>query len=236
MSQLAKKLFRSGNPRLALIPGSFQDHRQWLEVIGGLDPSLGVVVVELPGHGESGKWQGDPSIEQFARDAWSALGDGVWFLAGHSIGGMVALEMGRVRPKAVHGIISVEGWTSERACRESGFNEGLYDTLPPKLLARQNELRALAASRLTDEERHTFSQVWRRWDGAAFLKTTDLRVLEMWGDRGRPRPSRAQLHIPERTKIAVEWFANASHNLPLERPAEVARAMMTFIQETNGTP
>lgn len=228
-------LFREGSRRLALIPGSFQDYRQWLEVINGLDRTLGLVVVELPGHDESDKWQGDPSIEQFALDAWNVLdacgfGEEV-YVGGHSIGGMIALEMGRVRPAAVSGIISVEGWTSLRACEDSGFAERMYNTLSPELLARQNDLRALAGGRLTEEDRRAFAQAWTRWDGAAFLQSTHIPILELWGDRGRARPTLEQLHIPDRPNITVKWFENASHNLPLERPLEVARAIMEFIEE-----
>lgn len=39
-----------------------------------------------------------------------------------------------------------------------------------------------------------------------------------------------QLHVPERPNIEVYWIENASHNLPLEKPLEVAMAIMQFIE------
>ncbi len=227
---------REGSPRLALVPGSFQDHRQWLEVASRLDRRLGLAIVELPGHGESDKWRGEPSIGQFAHDAWGVLdacgfGQAV-YLCGHSIGGMIVQEMGRLRPRMVEGVIPVEGWTNRQAAVDTGFGDLMYNTLTPELQDRQNALRALAAVRLSDDDRRAFATAWTRWDGTAFLQSTEIPVLSLWGDRGRPRPTRAQLHVPERPNISVAWIADASHNLPLERPGEVAEALTRFIRES----
>jgi len=226
-------LFREGSPRLALIPGSHQDSRQWSEVANGLGESLGLVVVELPGHGQSVELPDEPSIERFALDVWKVLDasgfDNNIYVAGHSLGGMVALEMGRARPSGIKGIIAVEGWTNHHAA-EDAFAGRMYDTLTPELLAKQDDYRSKATGHRTDEERRILSGLWRRWDGSAFLQSTSLPILELWGDRGRPKPALAQLHIPVRKNISVKWFENASHNLPLERPLEVARAIMEFIE------
>jgi len=123
----------------------------------------------------------------------------------------------------------VEGWTNHHAAQDA-FAGRMYDTLTPELLAKQDDLRSKATGRLTDEERRKISGIWLRWDGSAFLQRTRLPILELWGDRGRPKATPAQLHIPVRENIRVKWLQGASHNLPLERPLEVARAIMEFIE------
>ena len=223
---------RDGQPCLVLIPGSHQDSRQWDETVRGLGPGLGLVILELPGHGQSAELPADPSIESYSLDSWQVLdacgiGHNV-YVGGHSLGGMVALEMGRVRPGDIKGIISVEGWTN-CAAAEDAFAWRMYDTLSPKLLARQDELRAKATGHLSEEERRRLSEVWTRWDGSEFLDETELPILELWGDRGKANPGLARLHIPARENICVKWFQGASHNLPLERPAELAGAIVEFI-------
>ncbi len=224
-------LLRPGTPRLVLLHGSHQDSRQWAGVIENLRQDLGLVIVELAGHGQSAGLPVDLSIERLAADVFEVLdacGPGEVFVGGHSLGGMVALEMGRSRPGRIKGIISVEGWTNHHAAREA-FSERMYDTLTPPQRALQEDLRRQATGHLSDEQRQAISSIWRCWDGWDFLQATDLAILECWGDRGGPRPSLSQLHIPARANIEVRWFANASHNLPLERPAELAQAMTAFL-------
>lgn len=230
---------REGNPCLVLIPGSHQDSRQWNEVIGGLPDSLGLAVVDLPGHGQSVELPQDPSIERFALDVWKVVDaiafDGRLYVGGHSLGGMVAIEMARVRPSHVKGVISVEGWTNCRAAQDA-FAWRMDETLTAELLAKQADLRAKATGHLTEGQRATVSGIWKRWDASAFLQGTDLAILELWGDRGREKPALSQLHIPLRGNICVRWFENASHNLPLQRPLEVARCIMEFIERVEVTP
>jgi pimeloyl-ACP methyl ester carboxylesterase len=55
-------------------------------------------------------------------------------------------------------------------------------------------------------------------------------VLELWGDRNQPHPSREVMQIPDRPKIELQWITGASHFLPLERPAEVAAAVNAFVR------
>ena len=62
-----------------------------------------------------------------------------------------------------------------------------------------------------------------------------IPVLEVWGDRNRPRPSRRQRRIPERPNIQLQWMAGASHSLPLERPQEVAEAINRFVFSLDGS-
>jgi pimeloyl-ACP methyl ester carboxylesterase len=74
-----------------------------------------------------------------------------------------------------------------------------------------------------------FGGIWKQWDGAEILKSITRPVLELYGDRGKPRPAPELLGIPGRGNIELVWFAGASHSLLVERPREVAGEINRFI-------
>ncbi len=225
-------------PTLILIPGSFSDARQWNEVVPRLTENLNLILIEVRGHGQSWPPPVNGSIEQLASDVMSVADKeklGRFYVGGHSIGGMIAKEVGRRWPQRIAGVISIEGWTHWRALRDA-FNGDMYSTLTPEQEKKRLQGQQLVVGHWTDEQRHNFGQIWRKWDkGKEFLQTTTLPVLELYGDRGRKRPSLEQLHIPEKSNVRVRWVENASHSLPLERPREVATAIMDFIEQTESS-
>ena len=218
-------------PTLVLIPGSFNDAYALGGIIDGLDESMQLAVIEVRGHGGGWPPPRGGSIEQFAQDALRVideLGLDCCYVGGHSIGGMIALEVGRVQPQKVRGIISMEGWTSHQVLSDA-FGGDVSSTLSPRQQARNEALRRRVLGRWTDEQIAEFRTYWKKWDGYDFLCRTELPILELYGDRGRNRPSLAQLRIPARANIQVQWMAHVSHNLQLECPEAVARACRDFI-------
>lgn len=219
-------------PRLILIPGSFNDNRQWDDVVPRLAPNIQLLLVELRGHGQSWPPPANGSIEQFGADVVRVAENEGWdrfYVGGHSIGGMVAIEIGRAYPERVQGIISSEGWTTHEALRDA-FQGDTGSTLTAEQLAVRAARRERATGRWSDPQRKAFAQLWRRWNGHEFLKTTSIPILEAYGDRGRPRPSLDKLRIPVRPNIHMQWMAGASHSLPLEKPAELAAAINLFLR------
>ncbi len=221
---------RQGAP-LVLIPGSFNDSRALKAIVDGLEVERRVVLIELRGHGESWPPPIDGSIEQFAEDAL-AIADHLsltdLFIGGHSIGGMVALELARVHSQLVSGVISIEGWTNHHA-QHDAFQGDTMSTLSAEQLAEREQLRQAVLHCWTDEQKTDFTAIWRTWDGYSFLQQTDIPILEIYGDRGRELPGLDQLHIPLRGNIEVRWIAGASHSLPLEQPGEVAELITGFM-------
>ena len=220
-------------PVLVLIPGSFSDVHQWDEVVDGLSADLRLILVEVRGHGRSWPPPVDGTIEEFGEDV-VRIADGEridrFYVGGQSIGGMIALEVGRCQPGRINGVISIEGWTHGRAVGEA-FHGDMYGTLTPKQDARRLEAQRRAVGHWSQEEREAFAQIYLKWErGYEFLRATRLPVLELYGDRGEPRPSLERLRIPDRENITVHWLGGASHDLPLERPADVARVITEFIR------
>ena len=225
-------LHRAGTgPALLLIPGSFSDASQWDAVVARLPSSLNLVLVELRGHGGSWPPPRNGSIEQFAQDTL-AIADAVglrrFYVGGHSIGGMVSIEVGRAAPERVKGILSFEGWTNHHAAKDA-FAGDMASALSAEQTAARQAERARVTAKWTEEEVRAFGRIWRQWDGSAFLQSTALPILEVYGDRGRPKPSPDALHIPDRPNITLRWVEGACHALPFERPDAVAEAVTTFI-------
>jgi len=230
-TRFAYRVRRGAGPTLLLVPGSFNDTSQWTEMLPELGQDWSLVFVDIRGHGESWPPPKEGTIEQFAQDVIRIADHAKvqkFFVGGHSIGGMIALEVGRAFPERVEGVISMEGWTNS-GVQEAAFSGHLRDTLTPELLKRRSEMRIRATRNWTEAQRKEFAQIWKRWDGTEFLRSTPLPILEIWGDRGRPLPSREQMKIPDRPNIQLVWISGASHSLPLERPVEVGRAIHQFV-------
>jgi len=229
-------LWRSGEGlALVLIPGSWRDAGQWQETVKGLDPDLPLLLVELRGHGRSRPPPEQGSINGFAGDVLSVIksvGLSQFYVGGHSIGGMVALELGRLEASGLRGIISVEGWT-HHSVRATAFDDQVDSTLSPA------QVEQLAAEARATKERwpasavKSFLATWRSWDGYDFLCRSRVPILEVWGDRGMSRrPNAQQLRIPERDNIELRWIENASHSLPFERPGDLAEIINGFVERT----
>jgi pimeloyl-ACP methyl ester carboxylesterase len=218
-------------PSLLLMPGTFSDNRKYVLTVQALDPTFDLLILESRGIGGSWPPPEISSIEDCAIDAIAvldALGVDRCFVGGHSLGGMIALELGQRIPDRVLGVISIEGWTNFQAA-EDAFQSDMKSTLSEQQLAEMQEYRTDVLSRWTPEQREMFGGIWRKWDGAEFLKTTSLPVLELYGDRNKRRSAQELLGIPQRDNIELVWFAGASHSLLVERPAEVAAEINRFV-------
>lgn len=220
-----------GDP-LVLIPGTFSDATQWLEVVRHLPPKLPLVLIDMRGHGES--WPPKPvnSIEELAENTlWllSQLGIDRAVFGGHSLGGMISKEIGRSAPERTIGVISVEGWTHHEAARlafRSDMTATLIDAERKESDARRVRIEASWGRAAMLE----FATAWRRWDGRPFMETTDLPILEVYGDRGRERADREALMVPDRQNIRLVWIADSAHDLPRQRPRETAEAIGGFLR------
>ena len=227
---------RGSGPSLLLIPGSFGDSLVFDEVVTHLPGDLTIVIAEIRGHGGSWPPPANGSIEQFACDAIQvadAAGLDRFYVGGHSIGGMISLEVGHRWPERVKGLIPVEGWTRAEAAQ--GFGGIIVNTLSDDQIANRQATRERVTRDWTEDQVKEFARIWRRWDGYEFLAETSIPVLEIWGDRAQPKPALKEIFIPERDNIQVVWMEGASHSLLLERPRQVAEAISAFIRRTEAT-
>merc|ERR1711964_327070 len=108
-----------------------------------------------------------------------------FFIGGHSIGGIVALQVAGVLPVGA----SIDRRVDKASRVARCFRRSDHNTLSVRQLAKRSQLRQRVMARWSVEEIAAFRAIWRRWDGYDFLSRTDLPILELYGDRGRERPS-----------------------------------------------
>lgn len=101
----------AGEPALLLIHGWTCDHTNWKDQIAHFSPRHRIVAMDLRGHGASDKPEQGYSIDGFVDDvAWliRELGLDKPVVIGHSMGGVIALNLVRKHPGLAAGIVMVD--------------------------------------------------------------------------------------------------------------------------------
>lgn len=104
LSQLGK----ASDLPLILIHGAGGSHLGWHTQLRRM-PDRTVYALDLPGHGKS-MGEGRHSVAEYASDILSFMESvGIYraVLAGHSLGGMIALQAGMVNPERIGGLVLV---------------------------------------------------------------------------------------------------------------------------------
>lgn len=221
-ARIAYSVREGKGPNLVLIPGSWADRHVFDRFVAALPPELRVIIVELRGHGQSQPPAAAPTMEDLAGDVLAAVDAVVpsntrFYVGGHSIGGMLTIEIAGRRPGQVAGAIPMEGWAHHRVQAEA------FAGAP----SRRSPARDVV--KMTEAEKKAFGNVWRMWDGAGILAATPVPFLQVWGDRGMARPSRQLLRIPDKPSMELVWMPGATHSLLVECPEAVARETAGFI-------
>ena len=223
---------QGSGPCLVLVPGTWGNAQTRSRLVGKLDLNLKLVCVALAGQDDNWPPPRRPSIPQFSEDL-ASLADKLnlerFFVGGNSLGGMISIDMLRLCPDRLLGAIPIEGWTHWEVV-QNAFSGDISSTLNETQQHYLMQVRAKLLDRWEPELRAEYGTMWKRWDGLKTLEATQSPVLEIFGDRGRARPSREQLRIPDRENIQLEWIAGASHNLLVEAPDRVAELMNGFMK------
>ncbi len=110
------RIYGKGDPAVVLVHGWACNENYWNAQIAPLKAAhYSVVLVDLAGHGASGKNRSDWSMANYGEDVASVvrqLPDRQVVLVGHSMGGLVALEATRRIGDRVIGIIAVDALKS----------------------------------------------------------------------------------------------------------------------------
>lgn len=238
---------------VALIHGSAVSARYWTPQIRGLARALRVLAVDLPGHGES-----DPipsaSIGAYAdavAEALATLGAGRVVVAGHSLGGAVALALAVRRPHQVRGLVLLSScaklartrsWVEPVLSYAPGpLRKLLFFMMARKLLFAPGasslavglgmaELVACPAATILSD-----LHVAKTMDLTEQARGLDVPTLIMCGSRDHVTPPElsARLHelIP---RSRLDIIEGSGHMLLLERPERVTRAIVDFVHSLGG--
>ncbi|MFF1612328.1 alpha/beta fold hydrolase [Amycolatopsis sp. NPDC058278] len=108
-AQLAYLEAGSGSA-IVLLHGNGGSSRDWNGVIPALATRNRVLAPDMPGYGESDR-AGEPTPQEFARRVWSflkAVDAGTAVVVGHSMGGLVAMNIALAHPDQVSKLVLVD--------------------------------------------------------------------------------------------------------------------------------
>ena len=106
---IARKGLVEGKETILFIHGAGGGQYTWSYQKGFFEKEFNPVIIELPGHGESGG-EGEEEIGKYAEHVYAflkALGLQKVFLVGHSMGGAIAQTLALTREELIKGIVLV---------------------------------------------------------------------------------------------------------------------------------
>jgi pyruvate dehydrogenase E2 component (dihydrolipoyllysine-residue acetyltransferase) len=229
-----------------LIHGFGGDLDNWLFNIDALSEQSTVVVLDLPGHGQSDRTLPGRRLGELAAFVLRFL-DAVEIprahLVGHSLGGAIAAQMALDHPARVEclALIASAGLGDEI---DTAYTEGFVaaqsrrDLKPlverlfarPELVTRQllddilKYKRLDGVSELLSELGGSlFAQGQQREQPGRRLAETGKRVLVVWGAEDRIIPATHASHAPPSATIRI--IEGAGHMVQMEKAAEVNAAL-----------
>jgi pimeloyl-ACP methyl ester carboxylesterase len=134
---LAYTQYGEGEPTLVLIHGIAADQNIWRDQIDTFASRYGVIAIDLPGHGASGRNRASWTIEQMGQDVallLSSLKLRQVRLVGHRLGGLVALSAARHAPDAVQAVVGIAAFYDPR---RPGLSSGQNHPSPPLTAAER---------------------------------------------------------------------------------------------------
>ena len=216
----------AGQPVLFL-HGTGCDSSDWAAVIDKLPRTLRCISLDFRGHGESTVPAQPFTLTNIAEDVGHLIDDlGLQGLVivGHSLGGMVAMEVARHSQRVV-GLVMLEGWTSLSSAG-SAFDTGrFYGSLSQPAIAEIHRKAKETRSRFKSEVWHDFWKSVENFDAYPYLEQACIPIYEVFGDMGRNDLTEQKLRIPSTPNIQWIWIPNAGHYLPHEGPVEVAKVV-----------
>lgn len=233
-------------PSVVFVHGLGSRPGHWLRVARWTAERHQVVLVDLPGHGES-PMDRRLSLESAGwslADALEHVANGPVILVGHSIGGLIAAEAALQDPGRVRGLVLIETALrpqfddEERMGIEDaldrdfdGFVESVYRSFGRDSI--QGEMLAADAAEMDRGVMRTWIDFALEADASADVADLDVPVLAVLSDRswpaGEPWEVTAKAlgydRIPRLEAVRVE---HAGHFVMLDDPTAVARAIERF--------
>jgi len=243
---------RPGGPWIVFLHGSGYSHLSWVLQTRALAyDGWNVIAPDFPGHGLS---SGEPlkSIEemaQFVLAVLDAAGAGKAVIAGHSMGGLAALEISRIAADRVAALVLIgapaaipvnsqliEMATNEPQKAYAAMNSWGYG---PGAHMAQNTWpganhTAFGMAMMRHANPHALADGLRdcaAYDkGAEAAKAFNGKALCIVGQFDRMTPSRNGLALADMLKGSQRLFVKASgHSIQTEAPREVNEALRAFL-------
>lgn len=261
------RYFVGGNgPPLVLVHGLTGAAANWSELAPLLAERHRLLVPDLPGHGGSSPLPAAPNLVAYAERVWAlARLEGVWpaAVAGHSMGGLVALRMALRHPSDVTALVLAATAGIGSTTRRARFWLGLAGRVRPGIWVTPLRARAEATG---GSRRAVFgplqtSDPWaltpravRGFLGSSWLHSDVLSAVRalvdddprkdlaslrcprliLWGARDRQLPIGDGYELARRLEARFRAIADCGHLLIGERPHACRDAVESFLAAVGG--
>lgn len=239
-----------GHPPLVLIHGAGGNRLFWPPGLRRLE-GVRVCAVDLPGHGQSAD-AGRSTVEGYAAAVveWMrAIDLGPAVLAGHSMGGAVALQLGLLYPERTAALVLVGSGgrlrvhpaileLAERAETHRQAVDLIVEwcfsaAAPPRLVELARQRMAAASVGVLSADLIACD----RFDVLGRLGEVRAPTLVVYGSEDRMTPERHQRALAEAIPGAVvERIEGAGHMVMIEQPEAVRAALGGFLETRRRSP
>ena len=221
----------SGKP-LLFLHGTGCDSADWTSVTEKLPQNQRLITFDFRGHGQSSVPTKPFTLANLADDILllvNSIGIQKLILVGHSLGGMVAMEVAK-RSFCITGLVLLEGWTSLSSAG-SAFDTGrFYGALSQTERTSIQQKAEKTRKRFRPNVWENFWTSVQDFDAYVYLEQSCIPIYEVFGEMGRNELTEQKLRIPPNPNIEVIWLPNAGHYLPYECPEAVSDICIKFVE------
>lgn len=228
-------------PMVVLCHGSGGSGHSYDDLRAVLGERVDLRTPTLPGHADA---PGEPltTVAEAAEWVWTEVGGaeaGPVVVGGHSVGGAIALELALRHPVA--GLVLLATGARLRVhpliigMMAQAARDGVHPPTPPGLFHKSTppEVVARVEARGTSTPPAAALADWRManaFDRMRDLGRVSAPALVLCGDEDRLTPPKYSRFLAENIAGArLQVLERAGHLFPLERPAEVAAALVEFL-------
>ena len=250
-SRVRYQSFGKGAKAIVLVHGWTCDLTFWTRNIPVLSAQYRVIVLDLPGHGDSDAPKISYTPQLFARALDVVLKDAKVsraILVGHNMGAPVIRQFLVDFPAKVNGLVLVDPAIStpaspeemeQRKARRASFLESLrgpgYLEFAEKFIDRMFvpetplELRAEIKPKMLTTPQHVCASAMDGMsDGGMWAKQTEIPTLAIFSDKGRGAENRAMLGAMFSNLDHQEWPGGGNFTM-LEKPDQFNNAVLAFV-------
>lgn len=231
---------------IIFIHGAGGNHKHWSKQIIELGKKYFTIAVDLPGHGDS-EGQASSSIEEYSNFihlfAEHVIGTR-FFLAGHSMGGAIAMDYATRFPGNLHGLVLVGTGARLRVAKEilETFAAGkrfpqLMDFAYGK--DAPNELIDLARLEMENTDPQVYYNDFLACDNFNIMEHLSLikiPTLILGSSEDKLTPFKYSEYLAQNISNAkLARIDNAGHMMMLEKPDQVNSEVIQFIENLRKT-
>lgn len=240
--------YGKGDEALVLIHGWTQSADAWRDNIADLSKRNRVIVVELPGHGQSDKPQTTYSMDYFARAVDAAMRDAKVkraVLVGHSMGTPVARQFYRKNPDKTLGIVIVDGSLrpfGDKAVMDqmmAGFRGPQYRDTVSQMMAfisgpnLSDELKQRINSSSMNTPQYVLVSAFEGMlDNSIWTEDkVNVPVLAIMATTALLPPNAEESFRAIAPKLEFQLFDGVGHFLMMEKPKEFDAAVIGWLDK-----